>query len=181
MANDPSDVIELKSRMEAGDERALVEFFFRRRDQLKRMVKLRMDRRLQGRVDASDILQEAVIEVGRRAKEYVHNPKMQPFLWLRWITGETLLAVHRRHSAQMRDVAREISLRTAGTPPTSSVSLAEMLMGKLTSPTLAARRAELQLRLQEILNAMEPIDREILAAPLRRAQQPRNRRSVEDR
>ena len=38
-----------------------------------------------------------------------------------------------------------------------------MLLGRLTSPTRAARRAEMQLKLQEILNAMEPLDREILA------------------
>ena len=37
-----------------------------------------------------------------------------------------------------------------------------MLLGRLTSPTRAALRAELQLRVQEVLNAMDPIDREIL-------------------
>ena len=62
----------------------------------------------------------------------------------------------------MRDAGQEVSLRRA-TPQANSASLAEMLLGRLTSPTRAARRAEIQLKLQQMLNAMEPVDREILA------------------
>jgi len=63
----------------------------------------------------------------------------------------------------MRDAAQEVSLRHRATPQANSASLAELLMGRLTSPTRAARRAEMQLRLQELINRMEPFDREILA------------------
>ena len=71
------------------------------------MVKLRMDRRLQGRLDASDVLQEAYLDVAKRAAEYRENPKMPVFLWLRLITGQRLMALHRQHlGAQMRMRAR---------------------------------------------------------------------------
>ena len=89
---------------------------------------------------------------------------MSPFVWLRFLTGQTLLALHRHHlDVQMRDVSQEVSLRRRAPPRANSASLAEMLLGRLTSPTRAARRAEMQLRLQEIINAMEPLDREVLA------------------
>ena len=66
MTSEPSDLVELRRRIERGDEAALLELFTRHRDRLKRMVKLRLDRRLQGRIDASDVLQEASIDVVRR-------------------------------------------------------------------------------------------------------------------
>jgi RNA polymerase sigma-70 factor (ECF subfamily) len=150
-------------RVEGGDEAALYELFARYRDRLRRMVKLRMDRRLQGRLDASDVLQEAYLDVAKRAAEYRENPKMPVFLWLRLITGQRLMALHRQHlGAQMRNVGQEVSLHRGALPPASSISIAAMLLGRITSPTRAARRAEMQERLQDILNAMDPIDREIL-------------------
>jgi RNA polymerase sigma-70 factor (ECF subfamily) len=163
MGNERSESIELARRIEQGDESALVELFARYRERLKRMVKLRMDRRLQGRIDPSDVLQEASIDVVRRAREYLSHPTMPAFLWLRWITGQKLGVLHRRHlGAKMRNVGLEVSLHQGVMPQATSASLAAMLLGQLTSPTRAALRAEVQLRLQNALNAMDPLDREIL-------------------
>jgi RNA polymerase sigma-70 factor (ECF subfamily) len=153
----------LLRRVRDGDEGALVVLFARHRDRLKRMVRIRLDRRLQGRVDASDVLQEAHIEVLRRAGEYVREPALPAFLWFRFLVGERLLHAHRRHlGTQMRDAGQEISLHQGAFPQATSVSLAALLLGRLTSPTRAARRAEMQVRLQTILNQMDPIDREVL-------------------
>jgi RNA polymerase sigma-70 factor (ECF subfamily) len=165
MTDEPGrDDDDLLLRLEGGDERALTELFTRYRERLRRMIRLRLDRRLQGRIDSSDILQDTFLEVARRAGEYVAQPTMPPFLWLRFLTGQTLQAVHRHHlKVHMRDAAQEVSLRHRATPQANSVSLAEMLLGRLTSPTRAARRAEMQLWLQEIINGMEPLDREVLA------------------
>jgi RNA polymerase sigma-70 factor (ECF subfamily) len=163
MASESGGLTELQRRIERGDETALPELFALNRDRLERMVKLRLDRRLQGRIDPSDVLQEACIDVVARAREYVENPKMPAFLWLRWLTGQRLLVLHRRHlGSKARAVGAEVSLHHGALPHATSVSLASMLLGRLTSPTVAARRSELQLRLQEILNGMDPIDREIL-------------------
>jgi RNA polymerase sigma-70 factor, ECF subfamily len=155
---------DLLRRLEGGDERALTELFTRHRERLRRMVRLRLDRRLQGRIDVSDVLQDAYLEVARRAPEYLAQATLPPFLWLRLTTGQTLQALHRHHlKVHMRDAGREVSLRGRATPQANSACLAEMLLGRLTSPTRAARRAEMQRKLQEILNAMEPLDREVLA------------------
>src|SRR5262249_29571411 len=145
------------------DERAVVALFEQHRARLRRMVRLRLDRRLQGRVDPSDVLQEAHLEVARRAKEYLAHPAMPAFLWLRWITGERRPDAPRRHlGAAMRNADLEVSLHRGVLPQATSISLAELLLGRLTSPTRAARRAEMQVRLQDVLNTMDPIDREVL-------------------
>jgi RNA polymerase sigma-70 factor (ECF subfamily) len=163
MASDFDETQALIRRVERGDERALAELFSRYRGRLRRMVKLRLDRRLQGRLDPSDVLQEAYLDIAKRSREYLTNPAMPVFLWLRWITGERLLALHRRHlGAQVRDAGQEVSLHRGSLPQASSVSLAAMLLGRLTSPTHAARRAEMQVRLQDVLNSLDPIDREVL-------------------
>ena len=150
------------------------------------MVRLRLDRRLQGRLDASDVLQEAFLDVQKKAADFAAKPDMPAYLWLRLVTAERLLILHRHHlGTQMRDAGQEVSLCRGGPPAASTHSLANLLLGRLTSPTQAAIRAERQLRLQEALNGMDPLDREILApAALRGAVQQRGRgraRAVEDR
>src|SRR5262245_5341043 len=163
MASQSSESEALVRRIEEGDEQALTELFSRYRARLRRMVKLRMDRRLQGRLDPSDVLQEAYFDVARRAHEYRANPSMPVFLWLRWLTGQKLMALHRMHlGTKMRDAGQEVSLHGGALPPASSISIAALLLGRITSPTRAARRAELQVRLQDVLNSMDPLDREIL-------------------
>jgi RNA polymerase sigma-70 factor (ECF subfamily) len=163
MAGDPNDTGELSRRLAAGDSQAAAELFAHYRDRLRRMVHLRMDRRLQGRIDASDVLQEAFLDAAKRSAEYAANPSMPPYLWLRFLTGQRLMALHRQHlGAKMRDVGQEVSLYRGALPQASSVSLAAQLLGRLTSPTQAAIRAEMQIRLQEALNSMDALDREVL-------------------
>jgi RNA polymerase sigma-70 factor (ECF subfamily) len=128
------------------------------------MVALRLDHRLQSRVDASDIIQEAYLEAWRRLSEYLGNPCTSFFLWLRFLVGQKVVTLHRHHLGRaMRDADREIALYRGAWPETSSAALAAQLLGHDTRPSQAAIRAELRIRLQEALNRMEPIDREVLA------------------
>jgi RNA polymerase sigma-70 factor (ECF subfamily) len=164
MTNHSSDSPELVQRAAGGDPQALEELFARYRDRLKRMVRLRLSRRLQGRVDDSDVLQEAYLDISHKLPEYAKQPQLPLFLWLRHITGLKLAEVHRRHlGTQMRDADREVSLHRGGLPEADSVSLAAQLLGKLTTPSQAAIKAEQRIYVQEALNSMDPIDREVLA------------------
>jgi RNA polymerase sigma-70 factor (ECF subfamily) len=154
----------LLDQARAGDCGALAELFHRNRDRLERMVRVRLDRRLQGRLDVDDVLQEAYLEVARRFKDYVAGPPMPFFLWLRLVTGQKLVDLHRHHlGTKMRDAALEVSLHHGNYPRASSLSLAELLVGRLTSASRAAIRAETRNRIQAALDAMDPIDREVLA------------------
>jgi RNA polymerase sigma-70 factor (ECF subfamily) len=148
-----------------GDEPALVALFDGSRDRLRRMIRLRLDRRLSGRVDASDVLQDAYLDVRKRIAEYARDPAAMPFhLWLRLVAGQRLTDVHRHHlGSQMRDAGCEVSLHRGPFPRADSVSLAAQLLGKMTSASQAAIRVEHKLIVQEALNGMDPIDREVLA------------------
>ena len=164
MTSDRTDPADLLRRAGEGDARANGELFAGHRDRLRRMVQLRLDRRLRGRIDPSDVIQEAYLEMSRCLAEYLRNPVLPFFLWLRMLTGRKLQALHRHHlGTQARDAGREVSLHRGALPQASSVSLAAQLLGRHTTPTQAAARAELQLRVQEALNGMDPIDREVLA------------------
>jgi RNA polymerase sigma-70 factor, ECF subfamily len=154
---------DLLRRARAGDPWALAALFDRYKGRLRHMVRLRIDRRLAGRLDASDVLQEAYLEADKRFAEYLRDPTIPIFLWLRLVTGQKLTDLHRHHlGAKMRDAGMEVALHRGALPQASSVSLAELLLGRLTTPTRAAHRAEMQRRLQEALNRMDPIDREVL-------------------
>jgi len=165
--SDPAgnDDQELLRRALEGDEPALAALFDGSRDRLRKMIRLRLDRRLSGRVDTSDVLQDAYLDVRRRIAEYARDPSAMPFhLWLRLVAGQRLTDVHRHHlGAQMRDAGMEVSLHRGPFPQADSISLAAQLLGKMTSASKAAIRAEHKLIVQEALNGMDPIDREVLA------------------
>jgi RNA polymerase sigma-70 factor (ECF subfamily) len=161
--NESEDVAELQRRVEQGDGQALLALFTCHRERLKHIVRLRIDERLRRRGDPSDVLQEAFLDIARRTVDYLAAPTLPPFLWFRWIAGEKLLALHRKHlGARLRNAGLEVSIHRGGLPQASSASLAAMLLGRLTSPTRAARRAEAQRRIQNALDAMDPLDREII-------------------
>ena len=163
MPDNPTET-EMLRRASAGDRQALGELLSKYRARLHLMVRLRLDRRLQGRIDSSDVIQEAYLEAAERFAEYVRRPPMPFFLWLRFLTAQKLLVLHRRHlGAKARDASREVSLYRGALPEASSAVLAAQLVGHRTSPSQAAMRAEMQIRLQEALNSMDPVDREVLA------------------
>ncbi len=123
MPNESDDVAELQRRVEQGDSQALLALFACHRERLKHIVRLRIDDRLRRRVDPSDVLQEAFLDVARRAADYVAAPALPPFLWFRWIAGEKLLALHRRHlGARLDDAGLEVSIHRGGLPQASSAS-----------------------------------------------------------
>jgi RNA polymerase sigma-70 factor (ECF subfamily) len=164
-ATEPVQVTDaLLQRAAGGEGPALQQLFSVHRERLKRMIHLRLSRRLASRVDDSDVLQEAYLDVARRLSEYIAKPELPFFLWLRHMTGLKLAEVHRRHlGTQLRDADREVTLHRGGLPLADSVSLAAQLLGTLTSPSQAVIKAETRLMVQEALNAMDPIDREVLA------------------
>jgi RNA polymerase sigma-70 factor (ECF subfamily) len=158
-----SATMRLIERAARGESKPLGELLQRHRDRLHRMVGLRLDRRLQGRIDPSDVIQDASVEAAARLPEYANNPTMPFFLWLRLLTGQRLQILHRRHlGAQMRDASREAGLHR-GMPEATSLALAAQLLGRDTRPSEAAMRAERKIRLQQALSSMDPLDREALA------------------
>ena len=153
---------ELLAGASQGDSGSLAALFTRYRNRLKRMVGLRLDARVQGRVDPSDVVQEAYVEVVKKLSDYLRAPSLPFFLWVRLLTAQKLALAHRQHlGVKARDAGREIALYR-GYPAASSAALAARLLGKLTTPSQAAVKAELKIRIQQALNGMDAVDREIL-------------------
>jgi RNA polymerase sigma-70 factor (ECF subfamily) len=154
---------ELLRRAGAGDAEARGELFARHRARLRRMVELRMDWRLRGRLDPSDILQDAYLEFTRSLPAYLREPAAPFYIWLRFVTGRKLLALHRHHlGTRIRDAGREVSLDRQAQPPAGSLTLAAQILGRFSTPSQAALRAERRRYVREALDAMEPLDREVL-------------------
>src|SRR6516162_5324498 len=119
----------LAAARDRGDEHALAVLFERHRDRLERMVRLRMDRRLQGRVDPADVVQEACLAVRGKFPQYCADPQLPFYLWLRLEVGQKLVDVHRFHLGdKVRDAGQGVSLYRGALPQVASLSLAEHLL-----------------------------------------------------
>lgn len=138
----------------------MAELFESYRARLERMIHFRLDARLLGRVDPDDILQESFLDISRRRSDYLLEPAVPPFVWMRRICFQILINHHRVHLlAARRSVGKEA--RLAGPRP-GSACLASRLMGDLTSPSQAAVRDELGDVLRAALDQLNEIDREVL-------------------
>jgi RNA polymerase sigma-70 factor (ECF subfamily) len=152
---------QVRDELRAGGAECLAALFSARRDRLRRLVAWRLDPRLKGRLDASDVLQEVYLDAQRRLHEFLNRSGLSLDLWLRLLTGRRLVELHRQHiGAAMRSAGQEVSID--GWAFASAPSLAAQLIGHLTSPSQAAARAETATRLTQALEGMDPIDREIL-------------------
>ena len=149
-------------KLKSGDESAIAEVFSGYRDKLQRMIRFRLDRRLYGRVDTADVLQEVWLESARRIESYTSNPAVPYFVWLRQLAFQIIIDLHRRHlGAKKRNVSQEVSLGQDRCD--TSISIAGHLVGDLTSPSQAVMRDERLAQLREALSTMDEIDREVLA------------------
>jgi RNA polymerase sigma-70 factor, ECF subfamily len=164
MHADSSTVDDLVKQAAAGDARSWAELMERYRSRLRRLVSFRLDPRLQGRLDPSDVVQDVWLAAWQRLGSYVKQPETPFFLWLRAVAGHKLGDLHRHHlGAQVRDARREVSLYQGSAPGVTSAALAAQLLGHLTRPSEAAIRAERKMQLRSALDAMDAIDREVLA------------------
>jgi RNA polymerase sigma-70 factor (ECF subfamily) len=135
-------------------------------NRLERMVAFRLNARLRGRIDPSDVVQDAFLEASAHRETFFKSSGPTPlFLWLRGIVANKLLALHRHHlGTRMRDAARELSGdRAHAGPDATSAALIAHLSGHATGPRTAAARAEVKARLHEALQQLDAIDREVLA------------------
>jgi RNA polymerase sigma-70 factor (ECF subfamily) len=159
---DQNDTQQLLAAAREGDETAVNRLLERHRHAVRQMIDLRMDRMIKRRVDASDIVQEVLIEANRRLAEFLANPVMPFHLWLRQMAKDRLIDAHRRHrGAERRSLDREQPLvATVGTE--SSVDLIAQIRDSELTPAAAATWHELQLRFQQACDQLDDLDQEIV-------------------
>ena len=160
---DASETIRLLRCAADGEEGPWKELQRRHRARLLRMVKMRMDRRMQARVDASDVVQDAFVEAWKNLGDYLEQPKMPFYLWLRSITGHKLIALHRYHlGTEKRAAGRDVSIYGGAMPETSCAGLVAHLVDEQTRASEAAVRGEIEAQVQCALENLDPIDCEVL-------------------
>lgn len=141
--------------LRAGQDEALAPLFELYRERLQRMVHFRLDPRLVGRLDAEDVLQEAYLEAGKRLQAFRDDQKPF-FVWMRLITQQTMIDLHRKHlGAKMRSAGREVHAP-------ASATMSGFFVGHFTSPSQAVMREEQRLKIEQALESMDEIDREVL-------------------
>jgi len=160
MSEKSSETDDLLKRAAEGNQESWGALLARHSQRLRRLVAFRMDQRLQGRIDPSDVLQEAYLEAWAHLADYFRQPELPFYLWLRGIAGNRTPGLHFPGFFLGR---REVSINRGTMPEASSAALAAHLLGHGTRPSEAAVRAEIKVRLQEALNHMDPLDREVLA------------------
>jgi RNA polymerase sigma-70 factor (ECF subfamily) len=133
------------------------------REPLRQVIGLRLDPAVARRVDASDIVQDVLIEANQRLTEYLKKPDMPFHLWLRHLAQDRIIDTHRRHRlAQRRSVDREQPIARPAWADESSASLVAQLIDTERTPASEALRLELQRRLQAAIDQLADDDREII-------------------
>lgn len=159
----PTDTQELLAQAKEGDADAVEQLLAKHRDAVRRMIDLRLDPAIVQRLDASDVVQEVLIEANRRLKDYLQKPTMPFHLWLRHIAKDHIIDAHRRHhQAQKRGVHREQPMHRPAWSDRSSLDLAGQLLDQDLTPASAAIQEEMQRRLREAIEQLEEDDREII-------------------
>ncbi|MHC5111008.1 MAG: sigma-70 family RNA polymerase sigma factor [Planctomycetota bacterium] len=161
MAEADGDTEDLIRRAGDGEKAAAEELFARHRERLRRMVAFHMDDRLARRVDASDIVQEALEAASRRLPDYLRDRPLPFYPWLRQMARDRLADMHRRHiRAQKRAAGREQGRYLL--PDHSTLALANQLLANQTSPSGHFAREELRDRMHTTLKRLPSRDQEVL-------------------
>jgi RNA polymerase sigma-70 factor (ECF subfamily) len=160
---DPAMIETLIARARHGEEEALSELFRAHEPRLVRMVELRLDIALRRRLDPTDVVQEAWLEVVRRFPDWCASQTVPFPVWVRLTTAQALATAERRHrGAQARDAMREVQAPDSR-PSISAINVADAFVATATSPTQAVHRDELRARVLAALEELDDLDREIVA------------------
>jgi RNA polymerase sigma-70 factor (ECF subfamily) len=154
---------ELLEQARLGKETAVNDLMERHRSALIHLVRMRLDRKLQQRVDVSDVVQDVLIEASRRLGTYLENPQMMFHLWLRHIAKDRIIDAHRRHRVSAkRSVDREQSMSVPAGYDHSSIQLAAQIIDKELTPAARATQDELARRVEQVIQQLDEKDAEIV-------------------
>ena len=160
---DTSQTQDMLDAARLGNPDAVNRLLERHRGSLRKLVALRLDRALARRVDASDIVQDVLLEAHGRLQDYLRDPKMPFHLWLRHLAKDRIIDMHRQHrGAQRRSLDREQALASPSFGDQSAFDLAAQIRDDELTPAAASIRKELEARFLAALDQMDEEDREIL-------------------
>ena len=154
---------QLIANAKAGDHSAVNQLMDRHRNSLNHLVRMRLDKKVQNRVDVSDVVQDVLVEANRRLQRYLETPVMPFHLWLRQIAKDRIIDAHRRHRVSAkRSVDREQQLFAPGGHDQSSIQLASLLGDSKITPAAAALQKELAKKIEHSISQLEERDSAII-------------------
>lgn len=160
---DADNTADLLKDVKEGDSQAVERLLARHRDSLHRMIQLRLDQRIKGRVDVSDVVQDVLIEANRRLKDYLQNPAMAFHLWIRQIAKDRLIDAHRRHRVSAkRSIDREQRTMVGGGVDQSSMDIVGQLRDPAMTPAAAATQRELARHVESAISRLGDTDRDVV-------------------
>lgn len=154
---------ELLAKAKDGDDLAVNLLMDRHRNALRQLVRMRLDRKIQRRVDVSDVVQDVLVEANRRLQVYVENPIMPFHLWLRQIARDRIIDAHRRHRVSAkRSVDREQPIVSPQGQDQSSYQLAALIGDRQLTPAEAALQKEIAGQVEHAITLLNEADSEII-------------------
>ena len=155
---------ELLAQAKDGDNSAVNQLMDRHRNSLRQLIRMRLDARIQKRVDVSDVIQDVLVEANRRLDRYIDNPVMPFHLWLRQIAKDRIIDAHRRHRVSAkRSVDREQGMAIPRGHDQSSIQLASLLGDARLTPAAAALQKEMAAKVEAAISGLDDKDCEILS------------------
>jgi RNA polymerase sigma-70 factor (ECF subfamily) len=146
-----------------GDSDAINRLLEKHRKPIRRLVELRLDRKVQRRVDVSDVVQDVMVEASGRLSKYLEDPSMAFHLWLRQIAWDRIIDTYRRHRVSAkRNMDREQSMAAPAGPDRSTMELAVQLCDPALTPAAAATQREIAIKVEQAIEKMNEQDREII-------------------
>ena len=159
----PDQIKPLLNQAKGGDESAVNALMDQHRNSLRQLIRMRLDQKIQRRIDVSDVVQDVLVEANRRLQRYLSDPIMPFHLWLRQIAKDRIIDAHRRHRVSAkRSVDREQQLAPPRGYDQSSVHLGSLLGDDQLTPAAAAVQQELAQRVEEAIAQLEERDCEII-------------------
>jgi RNA polymerase sigma-70 factor (ECF subfamily) len=146
-----------------GDNDAVNQLLEKHRGPVRRLVEMRLDRKVQQRVDVSDVVQDVLVEASGRLEKYLNNPAMAFHLWMRQIAWDRIIDTYRRHRVSAkRNMDRERPMSIAGGNDQSSIELAGQFCDPGMTPATAATQREIAAKVEAVLERLADQDREII-------------------
>lgn len=154
---------QLLDQAKGGDESAVNQLMDRHRNSLRQLIRMRLDQKIQKRVDVSDVVQDVLVEANRRLTTYLDNPIMPFHLWLRQIARDRIIDAHRRHRVSARrSVDREQALVAPRGYDHSSIQLAGLLGDNRLTPAAETLQKEMARKVEEAITRLDEKDCEII-------------------
>lgn len=154
---------ELLIDAKSGNEVAINQLFGHHQESLRKMIRIRLDKRIQNRIGVSDVLQNVLIDAHRRLRKYLESPSMPFHLWLRQIAKDRMIDSYRRHrGSAKRSVDREQQMTVPRGSDKSSLNLANLIADSQLTPEVHAIKKEMAKQVNASIALLSRKDSEII-------------------